>query len=113
MFSNIRSFLPFLLSLLFGVLPPAMISSNCGFRGYSFVDPAVIDRINIMTPFILNFESFARQYKRQTELRQEDNIGEWRERFCNRPRTQDISFLIYEASVTQLETLRTASCYID
>lgn len=104
-----RQLLFFLLLLLL----PTAISSNCdpsrpGFRGFSFVSPNIVDPINVSAPFILQFEELYDRFLREEERRVQDNVAEWRERYCNRPRAEDIAYLVYEASIRQLEQMRTA-----
>jgi len=99
--------------LVFFFLLPTAISSDCdpsrpGFRGFSFVTPHIVDPINVSAPFILQFEALYDRFLREEERRVEDNVAEWRERYCNRPRAEDIAFLIYKTSIPQLEQMRTA-----
>lgn len=57
---------------------------------------------------LISFEELYRQYGPQQVIQRFDNVAEWRERFCNRPRAEDINYLVYKASLSDMQELRTA-----
>lgn len=85
-------------------------SSACGpldrvRQGYTFIDPQLIGLEANSVPFSLRFGDFARFYGDNPTVKQNDNVTEWWERFCEYPEKEDIAYVIYEASIPQLNGL--------
>lgn len=104
------SYPPVLILLI--LLLPIKVSSDCtpgpyGFQGYSFLNPNIID-VNVPSaPLFIDIEAIYEYFGGQQEAQQRDNVTEWRERYCNIPRAEDIRFLIYSTDIRDLEQLRT------
>jgi len=58
--------------------------------------------------FFLDYEEMYRKLGGEPAFQAKTNLEEWRERFCNRPRLEDIRALVYESDLRQLKRLRTA-----
>lgn len=98
---------------LFCLLPPRPIASSCDpaprdAAGYSFLMPEIIKPTTYIPVHFMGFRELYDRYVRQQSVRRQDNVSEWRERFCNIPGAQDIEFIIYKASIPDMEQLRTA-----
>lgn len=95
------------------VLVPEQISSNCGvdrsFRGYTFVSPNIIAATLDYAPFLLDFEKIYDYYGGPKAAQQNGNLEEWYERFCGRIKEKDLQYIIYKASLSELQQLRTAA----
>lgn len=97
---------------LFAILPN-QISIGCGpvfedTDGYSFLNPAILKVQSQVAPFLFDFSKFQSYYVPQEELQAEDNVREWQQRFCEVPDLEDIAYVIYKSSESELELLRTA-----
>lgn len=102
-----------LLILVAGVLP-LRTSHSCGLnsreiKGFSFVNPHIVNAQSAYAPYFLNFSEIAEQYALQGNPQVRENILEWKGRFCSFPDTLDIAFVLNEASVDELEGLLTAA----
>ncbi len=102
-----------LLTTMLCFLMPVTIASNCdpserGFYGYSFLLSDIVDPASAGTPYFLNFSDLYEKYGRQEVRQPADNIQEWRERYCNIPRMEDVAWIVYKASVDDMLRLRTA-----
>ncbi len=94
------------------LLGPVTISSNCDpyqrFYGYSFIRTDLIEEGQGAIPYPIAFRQLYDTYALRDSVQQVDNIDEWHERFCRRPRRADMEALIYRSSVYDLQQLRTA-----
>lgn len=102
-----------LLTLLFFFLSPYKVSKGCGpidrsFRGYSFINPQIIQSRIAFAPFFLDFKTIHRLYKGQRVEQIKGNLQEWYERFCEIPKIADLQYIIYQASIDEMRQLRTA-----
>lgn len=79
-----------------------------GFEGYSFLNPAILDMERPFAPFLLSFEALTDGLPSQPRTQQLSNVEEWRERHCSQPDGEDIEYLIYKASIGQLQRLKNA-----
>jgi len=100
--------LPILLLLLL----PIKVSSDCtpgryGYRGYSFLNPNLIDVRVPSAPLFVDIQAIYEYFGGQQEAQRRDNVIEWRERYCNTAEEEDIRFLIYNTEIRDLEQLRT------
>lgn len=100
--------------LLF-LLSPTDTSNACGptnrsFQGYTFINPDIFNLRESDAPFLMSFTDLYNQYfKNETEQKQLDNLTEWQDRFCGLVTKEDLEFIIYKASIADLELLRTAA----
>ena len=96
------------------LLAPLSRTQGCGpveriFHGYSFLNPAIVNAEAKAAPFFLSFEEIYRQFGGQEKVQIEDNIAEWRQRFCNLPAAQDIYQIVYKADLNTMERIRIAA----
>ncbi len=101
-----------LLMLLIG--PAVRQSHGCSpvdrsFRGFSFLDPAIVDPEAKAAPFFLPFAEIYEAFGGQELVQVTDNVTEWRERFCNQPKAKDIYQVVYKASRGAMERIRMAA----
>ncbi len=99
--------------LILGVLLPCKISWSCGpvivdERTYSLLDTALYNHASPLSPFLFNFESYYKQYKKSVTKQVNTNLDEWRERFCNLVPKKDIHEVIYKATLEQMKKIRRA-----
>lgn len=97
---------------VFVILLPVKVSSDCtpgpyGFRGYSFINPNIIDVRISSAPILLDIKAIYDAFGGQPVAQQRDNVGEWQERYCNRAKAEDIRAFIYDTNINDLEQLRT------
>lgn len=103
----------FLISAFLLVCLPTKISRGCGpvninFRGYSFIDPVLLNLAMDRAPFFIPFKELYDDYKGAKAEQQLGNIEEWRERFCDIPKLTDIHQLIYKSTLTDLQVIRSS-----
>ena len=101
----------FLLFLSF-LLLPTKISKGCGpiqvgFKGYSFLNTELIDKEASYAPFVFSFDQFFNTYD-ATAVQTNANLTEWRERFCNLVKMEDLKSIIYKANIEDMRLLKTA-----
>ena len=98
--------------LLLSLTAPAKIVNACGpileFRGYSFIKPDIVDIDSGFAPFFLDLEQVEAAYVGQQTVTQQGNVQEWQDRICKKAKIPDIDYLIYIASVRDLERLKTS-----
>lgn len=102
---------PITLLLLLIILLPIKLSSDCtpgryGFRGYSFIDPLIIDQTIPSAPLFINIEAIYEAFGGQDFIQQKDNVSEWSERYCNKAKLEDIREIIYDVELDGLNLLR-------
>lgn len=99
-----------LLTLLLVMVAPYTISMGCGpqisFEGYSFVSPYLFNHKAAGAAFFSGFETFYRSLQKESTIKIDDNVEEWRQRFCKKARAEDIRTLIYQLSESELQYLR-------
>jgi len=112
---SLRSILNFQFLILFFtlLLLPSKISIGCGpgdyeFKGYSFLQPEIVNYQADFAPFFLDFDAIMKHYKNKDHAQRQDNLLEWQERFCEVPEYKDLEYIIYTASVDEMELLKTA-----
>jgi hypothetical protein len=109
--NSINSLAFYSLLICFGVSLPFSISKGCGpydlgFRGYSFINPEIIDLKAEGTPFFLSFKEISEYYKGPVAEQISGNLEEWQERFCKVATIDDIGKVVYEADADDLRLLR-------
>lgn len=100
-------------TLIFLWILPFQISEACGpydryFSGYSFVNPNILTEKDRAAPYFLSFKKIYSFYQPETAKKINDNLAEWKDRFCGLVEVEDLDYIIYKASVEDLELLRTA-----
>lgn len=94
-------------------LLPAALKADCGkgpvgFYGYTFLNPAIARLSTGQAPFYIEFGHLYKRYFKPGEAAQEDeNLQEWYERFCEGPTIADLRQVIYDASIYDLQSIRT------
>lgn len=78
------------------------------FMGYSFLHPLVINPNLPGAPYFLEFESLYQRYGRQQLNQPDENVAEWRQRFCDIPDEDAIRSLIYGFSMDDFVEMRLA-----
>jgi len=102
----LSSYLPILLLTFL----PIKLSSNCtpnriGFRGYSFLNPFIIDQNIPSAPLFINIESIYEAFGGQAVVQEKDNLTEWQERYCKKATIEEIRELVYEVEYDGLSLL--------
>lgn len=90
---------------------PLTIASDCvpdprQFYGYSFVSPRVVNLEAPAAPFFLGFEQIYALFGEQTNAQTQSNIAEWRSRYCNRAKEEDIHLVVYGTDLEDLKQLQ-------
>jgi len=78
------------------------------FSAYTFVNPNIIDANTAGALQLIDLEGLEEYYEKKGNLQIRSNVEEWYERYCEIPTKPDIGFLIYQASIEDLEQLRSA-----
>ena len=100
--------------LLFSiVLLPQRPAKGCGITyeepfTYSLLQPDIIRLQNGFAPYLLDIGAVYDEYIEPEETQILNNIKEWSERFCNRPKIADIHYVVYKAPIKQLIDLKQA-----
>ncbi|MFN4080455.1 MAG: hypothetical protein ACK4NS_06110 [Saprospiraceae bacterium] len=79
------------------------------FRGYSFLDPNIVDVNAAYAPYLLDYPEYYRQNHFSLDIEKQKNIEEWQERFCGYASAQEIEAVVYETDFFDLERLRVAA----
>ncbi|MFK8004957.1 MAG: hypothetical protein AB8H03_01240 [Saprospiraceae bacterium] len=102
----------FVITLLLISIFPLKISNGCWsyapyFVGYSILHPNISEGV-IEKPFVFTYSYFGRNWAQDgfAEKKIDKNIEEWKNYFCGKPKLEDLSFIIYESSIEDLEKLR-------
>lgn len=91
-----------------GPLPP---KGDCDpmarpFYGYSFLLPEIINKNAAYAPFFTRWDDYYDRYYFQQDHQREENIAEWRERFCSIAKPEDVDMVVYKANTNDLLMLR-------
>ncbi|MBX2872477.1 MAG: hypothetical protein KTR30_10270 [Saprospiraceae bacterium] len=100
-----------ILTLLLILLIPLPSSTDCGpistqFHGYSFLKPDIAKLKSPYAPFTLGFAKVFELYPGHKTVQEQQNINEWWERYCEVPSKADIDYIVYAASIRDLNELR-------
>jgi hypothetical protein len=93
-------------------LSPSCIGVDRSFHGYTFINLNLLDNSQKMAlaPLFYRFDKLYEEYfKAVNKSNQNDNIAEWTERYCNLVPEEDIAYIVYKASIEDLELLRRAT----
>lgn len=94
------------------VFPFRIANSDCGIFGkkYSLVHTDIMQTQSDYAPYLMGYGVLSDYYaleNREPEI--DDNIKEWKGRFCDIPDSADIDRLIYDTDIDQLADLREAT----
>ncbi len=78
------------------------------FQGYSFVHPLIIEPRLPGAALTLDFQELYNRFGRQDRQQADENIEEWRQRFCDIPNLEDIRSVIYGYSIDDYLEISTA-----
>ena len=78
------------------------------FQGYSFVHPLMIEPRLPGAALTLDFQELYNRFGRQEQQQADENIEEWRQRFCDIPDLEDIRSVIYGYSIDDYLEISTA-----
>ena len=98
--------------MLFAILPYQTGKSDCGIQSahYSFVQLDLLAWQSDYAPYLMGYQVINDIYVLQKRNPQyEDNILEWRGRFCDIPDSADVAQIVYSATVDELNNLRDAA----
>jgi len=96
---------------------PAQETRSCApndrsFQGYSFVNMDILrqqERV-ALAPLFMRFDKLYGNYFEAVEkANQDDNLAEWAKRFCGDVKTEDLAYVIYKSSASELDLLLTAT----
>ncbi len=76
------------------------------FSGYSFLIPDIINKNAAYAPFFVTWDDYYQRYYFNQDIQKDDNIGEWKGRFCDLPTTADVEYVVYQTSINELIGLR-------
>lgn len=90
---------------------PIRLSSDCtpgryGFRGYSFLNPYIIDQAVPSAPLFIDIQAIYDAFGGQEIVQENENLAEWRDRYCNRATVEDIRAVVYDSNWEELSALR-------
>lgn len=96
------------------VLMPVKLSMACGggdyeFLGYSFLDVNVLNKEYEYAPYFLTFSDLYQNLEETKVVQQKDNLGEWSDIFCGMFPKKDLRQIIYNAAISDLKLIRTAT----
>ncbi len=103
------------LACLFFLLTPTAISNACGpqplsFHGYSFLNQNILEKkeSEVQIPVVGAFDQFYGNYfTKKDSLNINENLAEWQDRYCGLVKKEDLEYIIYKSSITDLELLLT------
>lgn len=76
------------------------------FTGYTFLLPDIVNKDAAYAPFFTTWDDYYERFYFNQDLQRRDNIAEWIERFCDIPKPEDVEYVVYRASETELLALR-------
>lgn len=93
---------------------PETPAGNCTpdggtFYGYTFLNPDILSKRTVFAPYFLKWDDYYDRYYFNLDQQKEDNIQEWKERFCNCAKDADIEFLVYKSDINDLAGLYNAT----
>ncbi|MCS6928541.1 MAG: hypothetical protein NZM43_03495 [Saprospiraceae bacterium] len=76
------------------------------FYGYSFLLPEIINKNAAYAPFFTRWDDYYDRYYFDLDHQREENIAEWRDRFCSLAEPEEVDFVVYQAGENDLLVLR-------
>ncbi len=102
--------------LLFLIIPMPTAKSDCGTFGsraatrISFVHLDLLAWQSDYAPYLMGYQVIENYYAmNRREPQENDNIGEWRGRFCDITDSADVSLMLFDTDVEELADLREAA----
>ncbi len=90
--------------------PPGTCSPDAGpFRGYTFLNPDLLSKREVFAPYFLKWDDYYDRYYFNLDLQKEENVQEWRERFCDKASAADVEALVYQSDINDLSGLYNAT----
>lgn len=115
-YKNARFLLLPTVILLFLIIPMRPAKSDCGTLGnraaqhISFVHLDLLAWQSDYAPYLMGYQVIDNYYRMsQRDPQENDNIGEWRGRFCDIPDSSDIEDLLFDTDIAELADLREAA----
>ncbi len=95
------------------IILPTKLSEACGpidysFRGYTFINPLILNSTDKAAPYFLSFKDIYEFYQPEAKQKVNDNLAEWHTRFCELVEIEDLAYVIYKAEIEDLDLLRMA-----
>ncbi|MFZ4426221.1 MAG: hypothetical protein ACOYOO_03610 [Saprospiraceae bacterium] len=81
------------------------------YYGYSFMHPFMASPSLPGVPQILGFEEIYQRFGKQEKVQADENVREWRARYCDIPKEEDVREVIYGYDSMALPNIRTAIVY--
>lgn len=99
---------------VFLFLLPTKISEACSpfdesFYGYSFLRSDIVADGSEYAPYFLNFRDMYAYYNRVQDIKQSDNLAEWRKKVCDWATEAEIALVIYKGTEAELTALKRAA----
>lgn len=87
---------------------------NYGFSGYSFLNPSIVDEnIPSFHAFMRFDDVYRKAYSKKDSIYQErlkdENLWEWKHKFCDYADLEDIRYIVYKAPIDELVEIQTAT----
>jgi hypothetical protein len=79
------------------------------FHGYTFLHPDIINKNSAYAPFFVKWDDYYERYYFARDVQEEENIEEWRARFCSLAAPEDVRKVIYESDEFELAGLHLAA----
>lgn len=102
--------------LLFLMLPMHTAKSDCGTMGNRAAVPISFVHLDLLAwqsdyaPYLMGYQVIENYYRMsQRDQQENDNIGEWRGRFCDITDSSDVEDLLFDTDVEELADLREAA----
>ncbi|MBU6340427.1 MAG: hypothetical protein KGS48_02935 [Bacteroidetes bacterium] len=89
--------------------PPGACTGPQVFYGYTFLYPEIINKNAAYAPFFVKWDDYYQKVYFDADPQRQENIAEWVERFCGQPQPEDVAYVVYEASYSELNELRQAA----
>ncbi|MCC6462604.1 MAG: hypothetical protein IT260_19205 [Saprospiraceae bacterium] len=98
----------------FPATPPERPVGSCDptarpFTGYSFLLPDIINKNSAYAPFFVRWQDYYEQTYFNKNIQVDDNLQEWKERFCGLAPLKDVEYVVYRSSIDDLIGLRDAA----
>ena len=90
------------------VLLPSRMANACGpmdyeFHGYTFINPILVNKENPYAEYFLRFDDLYKGVSSAVEKQVVNNLTEWRGRFCDLVKLEDLRRVIYDSDLEELE----------
>jgi len=89
--------------------PPEPCVGVHSFYGYSFLNPDIINKNAAYAPFFIKWDTYYERVFFKKDILREENVEEWKQRFCDQPDTADIAYVVYKSGFGELANLREAA----